>query len=62
MEDMERWTKVDFKILNTEADFYGAGYDKVTCLINNEKVDLIESRWKGQNGYYSFEDEKKAAV
>ena len=61
-KEMERWANVDFKILNTEADYYGAGYDKVTCLINNEKVDLIESKWKGQDGYYSFEDENKAAV
>lgn len=60
--DMEKWVTVDLEILNTKADFYGAGYDKVTCLINSEKVDLIESRWKGQDGYYSFEDEQKAAV
>lgn len=58
----EIWKEVEFKEINNELNFYGAGYDKVTCLINERKADLIESRYKGQDGYYMFEDDNEAAV
>lgn len=60
--DLEAWKEVDFTKLSSCLNFYGKGYDKVICLINNKETELIESRYKGQCGYYTFEDEKQAAV
>ena len=56
-EDLDYWEKVEFERVDIEYDFYGIGYDKVTCLIDNEQVDLIQSRHQNQGGYYVFDEE-----
>lgn len=55
-EELDCWEKVEFEIIDIEYDFYGTGYDKVICLIDNEKVDLIQSRHQNQCGYYVFDE------
>ena len=56
-DELERWSEIDFKKINTEEDFFAAGYDRVTGIVNGNERLLIQSRWKGQCGYYTFEDE-----
>ena len=61
-KELETWQEVEFTKLDSCLNFYGRGYDRVTALINNKEIELIESRYKGQSGYYTFEDENAAAV
>lgn len=58
-DDFEVWSEIDFKRINIEKDFFAAGYDRVIGLIDGTKRKLIQSRWKGQSGYYTFEDERQ---
>lgn len=48
----EIWEEVSIERLDVKENFYGYGLDKITALVDGEKIELIESRWEGQTNYY----------
>lgn len=51
-ENREIFDEVEFKIVSSEVDFYGVGYDKVIALVDGEEKELVSSRWNGSSEYY----------
>ena len=49
----------EYKILNTEIDADGTGYDKIRMIIDGiEEIEVWSSRWQGKEGYYFQREEE----
>lgn len=51
-ENCEVFNEVEFKIISSEIDFFGIGYDKIIALVDGEEEVLVSSRWEGSTDYY----------